>query len=45
MKSIVGDEKRRREMGENSYKRIQQYSPEICANGIATAVLSQRSTR
>jgi len=45
MKSIVGDEKRRREMGENSYERIQQYSPEICANGIATAVLSQRSTR
>src|ERR1051325_2314015 len=43
MKNIAGDEQRRREMGEHSYKRIQQYSPEICANGIAAAALSQRN--
>jgi glycosyltransferase involved in cell wall biosynthesis len=41
MKSMASDSQRRREMGERSYERIQQYSPEICANGIAVAALSQ----
>ena len=42
MKNMASDEPSRREMGEHSYERIQQYSPEICANGIAVAALSQR---
>jgi len=42
MENMAGDEKRRQEMGGHSYERTQQYSPEICANGIATAALSQR---
>jgi len=42
MKNMACDKSSRREMGEHSYQRIQEYSPEICANGIATAALSQR---
>ena len=45
MKSMANDEQRRQEMGEHSYERIQQYSPEICANGIAVAALSQRNVQ
>jgi glycosyltransferase involved in cell wall biosynthesis len=42
MKTIASDERSRHEMGKRSYERIQNYSPEICANGIAKAALSQR---
>jgi glycosyltransferase involved in cell wall biosynthesis len=45
MKSIAGDQQSRHEMGEHSYERIQQYSPEICANGIAVAAFSQGNTQ
>jgi len=45
MKNIASDEHQRRSMGTHSHERIQQYSPEICANGIATAALSQRNLR
>jgi glycosyltransferase involved in cell wall biosynthesis len=45
MKNMAGDQQSRHEMGEHSYERIQQYSPEICANGIAVAALSQRNTQ
>jgi len=43
MKSMATGEQQRQKMGEHSYERIQQYSPEICANGITVAALSQRS--
>ncbi len=45
MKNMASDQQSRHEMGEHSYERIQQYSPEICANGIAVAALSRRSTQ
>jgi glycosyltransferase involved in cell wall biosynthesis len=45
MKNIASDQQSRHEMGEHSYERIQQYSPEICANGIAVAALSQRNAQ
>jgi glycosyltransferase involved in cell wall biosynthesis len=45
MKNIASDEQQRCSMGTRSYDRIQLYSPEICANGIATAALSQRDVR
>jgi glycosyltransferase involved in cell wall biosynthesis len=45
MKSIAGDQQSRHEMGEHSYERIQQYSPVICANGIAVAAFSQGNTQ
>jgi glycosyltransferase involved in cell wall biosynthesis len=41
MENMADDQQSRHEMGEHSYERIQQYSPEICANGIAVAALSQ----
>jgi len=41
MKTIASDEQMRLQMGEHGYERIQSYSPEFCANGIATAALSQ----
>lgn len=44
MKNMTSDEPSRREMGEHSQERIQQYSPEICANGIAVAARSRRKT-
>ena len=42
MKNMASDKPLTHEMGEHSYVRIQQYSSEICANGIAVAALSQR---
>ncbi|HSS98207.1 MAG TPA: glycosyltransferase family 4 protein [Terriglobales bacterium] len=41
MKNIVGDTKRMHEMGQRSFQSIQHYSPEICADGIAEAAISQ----
>ncbi len=45
MKKLASDEKQRREMGERGYQRIQRFSPEICANGIALASLAQRNSK
>jgi len=45
MKRIADNEGHRRQMGKHSYERIHGYSPEICADGIATAVLSQGTVR
>ena len=45
MKRMSSEEKQRSEMGARSYQRIQQYSPEACANGIALAALAQGNTR
>jgi 1,2-diacylglycerol 3-alpha-glucosyltransferase len=44
MQDLASNEQLRHEMGEHSYERIQQFSPEICANGIAIAALAQRDT-
>lgn len=43
MKTIASDGQLRHKMGQHSCEHIQNYSPEICANGIATAALAQRN--
>jgi glycosyltransferase involved in cell wall biosynthesis len=45
MKRLAGETEQTNEMGTRSYERIQQYSPEICANGIAMAALAQGNNK
>ena len=42
MARLVGDEERRREFGERSFKLVGEYSIEACADGIVAACLAQR---
>jgi len=45
MEKLASNEKQRREMATRSYERIQQYSPEFCADGIALAAFALRNPR
>jgi glycosyltransferase involved in cell wall biosynthesis len=45
MLDLAGDEKMRLEMGTRSRQRIEQYSPQICADGLAAAALGSGVSR